>query len=201
LNQTPESLRAFVTARLGADRMQHTLGCEQTAVKLARRWDVFVEDASKAALLHDITKEISFKEQLKLLENCDIINRTSYIKAPALLHAITGAYVARQELDMPEHIVQAIRWHTTGKPQMTRLEKIIYLADYIEPGRTHGDDRELNQIRTLAFEDLDCAVLSAMEAGIAYLTGRGKDVHPDTMEAARHLQQAGVRGIREGIII
>lgn len=187
-----------MTARLGEHRMQHTLGCEQTAVELAQRWGVFVEDASKAALLHDITKEISFKEQLKLLENCDIINRTSYIQSPPLLHAITGAYVARQELNMPEHIVQAVRWHTTGKPQMTLLEKIIYLADYIEPGRTHGDDRELNRIRALAREDLDCAVLSAMEAGIAYLTDRGSAVHPDTMDAVRSLREAGVCGLRRG---
>ena len=125
--------------------------CWQEAVQLARRWGENPESAAVAGILHDITKILSYDEQLILCEKYGIILDNAEKENPKLLHAITGAAKARDLFGVSEEIYEAIRWHTTGKPDMTTLEKIIYLADYIEPTR---DFEGMDRLRALAYEDL-----------------------------------------------
>ena len=122
-------LRAKGHEMLKPKRIPHVVGCEEEAVRLAQRWGEDVYDAAAAGILHDITKRLSVDEQLILCDKYDIIIDMSVGGADKTLHQITGAAVAYHEFGVSEKIRDAIRWHTTGKPDMTVLEKIIYLAD------------------------------------------------------------------------
>ena len=128
-------LREKAYAYLKPKRIAHVAGCESEAVRLAMRWGEDPETAAEAGILHDITKKLNFDEQLILCGKYDIINDNLELKSPKLLHAKTGAALARDLFGVSDRVYEAIRWHTTGKPDMTLLEKIIYLADYIEPTR------------------------------------------------------------------
>ena len=128
-------LREKAYAWLKPKRIAHVAGCESEAVKLAMRWGEDPETAAEAGILHDITKKLNFEEQLILCGKYGIINDNLELGSPKLLHAKTGAALARDLFGVSDRVYNAIRWHTTGKPDMTLLEKIIYLADYIEPTR------------------------------------------------------------------
>ena len=153
-------LRRDAYTMLDEKRVPHVAGCEGEAVKLARRWGEDPENAAEAGILHDITKRFSGKEQLNLCKKYAIICDSAERSMPRLLHAKTGAAVARERYGVSDEIYNAIRWHTTGKPDMTMLEKIIYLADYIEPTR---DFPGVEKIRALAYEDLDRAMLLGLQ--------------------------------------
>ena len=115
---------------------------------------LYTSKAQTAGLLHDCAKCIPNDKKLKLCEKKNIPVSEIEEKAPFLLHSKLGVYIARKKYDVEDkEILSAVRWHTTGKPEMTQLEKIIYLADYIEPGRDKAPN--LARVRRLAFEDLD----------------------------------------------
>lgn len=169
-----------VEKQLSPKRMQHTRGCVQTACELAEIWGADVEKAHVAALLHDITKEQSLPAQLKLCEKHDIIISDTQRKVPELLHAVTGAKLVHAEFSIPEDVCSAIRWHTTGKPDMTVLEKVIWLADLIEPGR---DFPGVDEIREMARRDLDAALLMGFGRTIQYLTENKRIIDCDMIQA------------------
>ncbi|HIR85749.1 MAG TPA: nicotinate (nicotinamide) nucleotide adenylyltransferase, partial [Candidatus Limivicinus faecipullorum] len=148
-------LRRQVIPLLSSQRIAHTAGCEHEAVQLAKLWGEDPEKAAVAGILHDSTKNLSYDEQLILCDKYGIILDNAQRENPKLLHAITGAALAKDRFGVSEEISQAIRWHTTGKPDMNTLEKIIYLADYIEPTR---DFEGVERLRELAYEDLDAAL-------------------------------------------
>ena len=173
-------LRQKVVPFLSSERLAHTAGCEQEAVQLARRWGEDPESAAVAGILHDMTKNLSYDEQLILCEKYGIILDTAEKNSPKLLHAITGAAAARDLFGVSDNIYQAIRWHTTGKPDMTTLEKIIYLADYIEPTR---DFEGLEELRALAYEDLDRALALGLKMSLEDLRRRNVEAHRATVEA------------------
>lgn len=173
-------LRQKVVPFLSSERVAHTAGCEQEAVQLARRWGEDPESAAVAGILHDMTKNLSYDEQLILCEKYGIILDIAEKNSPKLLHAITGAAAARDLFGVSDNIYQAIRWHTTGKPDMTTLEKIIYLADYIEPTR---DFEGLEELRTLAYEDLDRAMALGLKMSLEDLRRRNVEAHKATLEA------------------
>ena len=149
-------------------------------MQLARRWGEDPESAAVAGILHDMTKNLSYDEQLILCEKYGIILDTAEKNSPKLLHAITGAAAARDLFGVSDNIYQAIRWHTTGKPDMTTLEKIIYLADYIEPTR---DFEGLEELRALAYEDLDRALALGLKMSLEDLRRRNVEAHRATVEA------------------
>lgn len=163
-----------------AKRAAHALGCCETAQKLAERWGENVEDAARAGILHDVTKILDGGEQLILCERYDILLDDFYRKNDKLLHAVTGAAVAEHLFGESEKIRDAIRWHTTGKPDMTTFEKIIYLADLIEPTRNFPGVEEL---RKLAMEDLDRTMLLALERSVQFVEEGGSLLHPDSVSA------------------
>lgn len=132
---TPEELRPIALSYLKPKRMPHVLGTEQEAVRLAERYGADVTKARIAALLHDCTKKLDMDEQLALCKKYHIPLDELEQKALKLLHSKTGAAIARDVFAVDDDVYNAIMYHTTGKPDMTLLEKIIYLADYIEPTR------------------------------------------------------------------
>ena len=131
-----EDLRCVALSMLKPSRIPHVLGTEETAAQLARRWNVDEEMARRAALLHDCTKVFSMEQHLSLCRQYGVETDELERREEPLLHALTGAAVAREVFGVREEIESAIRYHTTGKADMTTLQKIIYLADYIEPTRS-----------------------------------------------------------------
>ena len=173
-------LRRQVIPMLSSQRIAHTAGCEHEAVQLAKLWGEDPEKAAVAGILHDSTKNLSYDEQLILCDKYGIILDNAQRENPKLLHAITGAALAKDRFGVSEEISQAIRWHTTGKPDMNTLEKIIYLADYIEPTR---DFEGVEQLRELAYEDLDKALALGLEMSLEELRRQNVEPHRDTVEA------------------
>lgn len=167
-------------------RFEHTLGVEFTAAALAMKYGASIMDAQVAGVLHDCAKCLSDKERLKLCEKHGIPVSEVERRNPFLLHAKVGAYLAETEYkvtDKPE-ILDAIRYHTTGREGMGLLEKIIFVADYIEPGRRHAPN--LSEIRQLAFEDLDGAVLRILEDTLVHLKKTGDETDPMTERVYRY---------------
>jgi nicotinate-nucleotide adenylyltransferase len=162
------------------DRWAHIAGCEDSAAELAALWGADEDKTRRAALLHDITKEYTWDEQLKCAESYGIMTDELFRRFPPIAHAITGAAVARHEYGADAEVSGAIRWHTTGHPGMTLIEKIIYLADYIEPNR---DTPNLDTLRELARRDLDAAVLRCTKECLVYNIGRTREIHPISLEA------------------
>lgn len=166
---------------LKESRIAHVAGCEAEAVKLALRWGEDAELAAEAAILHDITKKLKPQEQLNLCEKYAIIINHAMLNAPEVIHAVTGAAMARELFGVNDEVYGAIRWHTTGRPDMTNLEKIVYLADAVEPTRSYPS---VERLRSLAEEDLDAALLETMERTLERIRGLGGEPCPDTVEAA-----------------
>ena len=153
-----EKMEYKLKKELDKQRFEHTLGVEETAREMAR---VFGEDEEKAAhaRVDDVMKE-----------------------SKALMHAVAGMCVAEDVYNVhDEAVLSAIRWHTTGRAEMTRLEKIIYLADVIEPNRKPFPG--LEELRKLCTEDLDAAMHMALRMSLEHVREQGKTLHPDTLAA------------------
>ena len=165
-------------------RVTHVIGCSETAVALARRWGADEDDAARAGILHDITKALDGPEQLRLCEKygimTDIFERTN----TKLLHAKTGSAVAKAVFGENDAVCSAIYWHTTGKANMTLLEKILYLADYIEPNRVFDG---VQKVRDLAFQNLDEALLLGLNMAMDELIREGKPLGQCSLEARDYL--------------
>lgn len=169
-----------------AKRFEHTLGVEFTAAALAMRHGGSVTDAQIAGVMHDCAKCLSDEKRLKICEKHDIPVSDVERRNPFLLHAKVGAYLAEKKYEVrnkPE-ILDAIRYHTTGREDMSLLEKIIFVADYIEPGRRHAPN--LPEVRKLAFEDLDAAVLRILKDTLEHLKKSGGETDPMTEKVYRY---------------
>lgn len=186
-----ERLRPVALSYLNHRRIPHVLGTEQEAIRLAARYGANVERARRAALLHDCTKRLSLREQLALCSQYGIPLDTMEKKTGKLLHAKTGAELAREVFQVDEEIYGAIRYHTTGRAHMTTLEKIIYLADYIEPSR---DFPGVDKLRRACYEDLDKGLLRGLEMTIKKMEDEGSPVHHATVEARDTLKGSLHRG-------
>ena len=130
-----EKMRRDILSRLKGYRYEHSLGVERCAVALAKKYGGDPKLAGIAGILHDITKHLSAQEQLNLCEKYGIIPCTVEKSEPKMLHGKTAAAIARREYGMPDEVCDAIACHTTGRANMTTLDKILYLADYIEETR------------------------------------------------------------------
>ena len=181
LKRLPDrELRACSYSMIKAKRIAHVQGTEGEAARLARRWGADEEKARRAAILHDCTKYLNMEEQLQLCAKYGIVLDDLERQAVKLLHAKTGACVARDVYGVSDDMYEAIFWHTTGKADMTLLEKILYIADYMEPTR---DFPGVERLRALAYEDLDAAVCLGCEMSIQEMHDRGLPVHPNTVKA------------------
>ncbi len=160
-------------------RFEHTLGVTYTAACLAMCHDIDIERAETAGLLHDCAKCLSNEKKIKLCKKQSIEINMTEAKNPFLLHAKAGAYLAEYKYGIrDEDILNAVRYHTTGRPGMSMLEKIIFIADYIEPNRTHSS--KLPALRKLAFEDINEALLEILKSTLIYLEKVENAVDPMT---------------------
>lgn len=149
-------------------RYEHTLGVAYIASALAMRYDVDVNNALIAGYLHDCAKSLSDEKKLTFCNKHNIPVTEAETKNPSLLHAKVGGFMAMNTYKVTNiDIVNAILNHTTGRPEMSDLEKIIFIADYIEPGRKQAPN--LTQIRKMAFVDLDQTMLLILSDTLDYL--------------------------------
>ena len=179
-NLTLEQLRPIALSFLKHKRIPHVLGTEQEAIRLAERYSADVEKARRAALLHDCTKKLEMEEQLALCKQYGIELDELEQVALKLLHSKTGAAIARNVFGVDDELYSAIWYHTTGRANMTLMEKIIYLADYIEPTRDFPD---VDVLRKACYEDLDKGLLLGLEMSIEEMQRMGNPVHHATVEA------------------
>lgn len=176
---TIERVQHIVKGRLSPKRFAHTLGVVNMAKRLANHYGVRVDQAEMAALLHDAMKECSLQEMQVLVMKAQIPVDSEMLNNGALLHGPAGAAYAKLELHIQdESICEAIRVHTLGSTHMSVLDKIIFLADYIEPNR---DFPGVEELRTLAFQDLNAAVVLAYDGTIRHLIDQGLSIHVDTI--------------------
>ena len=180
-----DKIRQKLKKELDADRYEHTLGVAETAERMAR---IFGEDAEKArlaGLLHDCAKCMTLDEMKRAAAG---LPEDPELNTRALMHAPAGMCLARDKYGVTDpDVLGAIRWHTTGKKGMTALEKIIYLADVIEPNRKSFDGIE--ELRKLSLRDLDQAMALALRLSVGHVLSRGKPVHPDSLEALRQYEK------------
>ncbi len=181
---TLDELRPVALSYLKAKRVRHVLGVEEEAVRLAERYGADVEKARVAALLHDCTKKLEMDDQLALCERYNVELDETERGEIKLLHAKTGAAIAREVFGADEEICGAICWHTTGRANMTTLEKVIYLADYIEPNR---DFDGVEALRAAVYENLDRGLALGLRMSIEELEERGRPIHRNTREAYEYI--------------
>jgi predicted HD superfamily hydrolase involved in NAD metabolism len=167
-----------VKAQMPSKRWEHTLGVMEAAVELSRRYGCDQEKAYTAAILHDVVKYWPVNDQAEIIRehglSADLLD---YDKE--LWHAHAGAFVAKRDYGIvDEEVLDAIRYHTTGRPNMALLEKVLCLADYIEPGR---DFPGVHNIREIAEHSVEMALLAAIDGTILFLLEKGKRVYPMTI--------------------
>lgn len=168
--------------RLTPERYRHTMGVMYTCAALAMRYGCDLEKALVAGLLHDCAKCIENEKKQKICKKQGIPISRAEQDNPFLLHAKVGAYIARKKYGVEdEEILSAIRYHTTGTTDMTLLEKITYIADYIEPWRNKAAN--LENIRELAFKDLDKALYIILRDTLQYLQHTGHGIDQETRRA------------------
>jgi nicotinate-nucleotide adenylyltransferase len=177
-----DGLRVMLWERITPRRVLHSLGTENVAVILAMRWGADPEEAGCAALLHDMTKDGG--DQLQKLSACGIMRDEWEKTVPGAYHALTAAALAK-EMGFGENLISAVRWHTTGRVEMSLLEKIIYLADKTEPFRPPYSG--LEEIRRLMYTDLDGAVAMAIERIMQYNLNRGQELDKNSESALKWL--------------
>ena len=184
----------YLNRNLSEYRFRHTVGVSETAKKLAEVYSADAEKAYFAGLLHDCCKEKSLNEMLDIVKkNQGIVDEFSE-KSAALLHGIAGAWMAKNIFGADDEVFDAIRYHTTGKADMSLLTKIVYIADYIEPGRNFNG---VDEVRKMAYEDIDSAIIKSCSNVIIHTVNKGGIVHPDTVMARNYLLDNNGSGARE----
>lgn len=163
-------------------RLEHTIGVAYTAASLAMCHGADVDKALIAGYLHDCAKHLSGEELLKICKKNDLpVSEIEKENPTSLLHGKVGAFFASEKYDVKdEEILSAICYHTTGHPGMTLLEKIIFLADYMEPGRNKAPN--LPQIREMIYKDIDKALLMVLEDTLVHLKESDKPVDDMTQK-------------------
>ncbi|HOU09392.1 MAG TPA: bis(5'-nucleosyl)-tetraphosphatase (symmetrical) YqeK [Clostridiales bacterium] len=186
---------AIAKKMLSTARFEHSLRVADCAAALARRLGADESKAYECGLLHDIMKDSPLAFQLQTIAKTDIILTSVELRNPGLIHAVAGEAFMRAELgiDDPE-LLNAVRYHTTGRAAMSLLEKIIYIADYISDDRTYNG---VDEMRRLAGESLEAAMLFALKFTIGKLISRQTVIHTDSVECYNELVSALPAGEKE----
>jgi len=180
-----EWLREQAYSMLNPERIPHVAACEAAAVDLAGRWGVDIDDAREAAILHDITKKLDFNENLCIIAEHGISGIDFNKNEEKLFHSITGAAIAKSEFAVSDTVANAISRHTTGNAGMSMLDKIIYIADYIEATRVFPG---VDKLRIKAYENINEAMIIGLEMTIDDLKSRGISPNTSTYEALKALR-------------
>lgn len=177
---------------IGEKRFNHSIRVMETALGLAKIYDYNLEKTRTAALLHDCAKYTDKLYLLKLANDFDIILDDVMLHNYELIHGPLGAKIAEKEYGIIDvEILNAIRFHTTGRENMTLLDKIIYISDYIEPGRNFAG---VDEVRALAFKSLDESILLAMDNTIKFLINKNNFIHLNTINARNYILQKNLEG-------
>ena len=175
----------YLHINLKESRLQHSLNVSETAVALAVIYGENIEKARIAGLVHDCVKNMKNEELIKVARSHEIQLNEIYLRNPSILHGLVGSIVAREVMGIQdEDILNAICYHTTGRKNMSSLEKIIYIADYIEPLRQF---KGVEELRSLSKVDLDGAVIQSLEYTIKYVVDQKGLLHTDTIDARNYL--------------
>lgn len=189
-----EEAQKIVEGILPKKRFDHTLGVVETAKKLAERYHENIEKAALAAMLHDIAKFFSKEDMIEVIKRREDIPDDLLEYHLSLWHAPVGAAHVEEKWGVTDPgILNSIIYHTTGRKNMARLEKIIFLADYIEPGR---DFPGVAEAREMASQDLDLGVANALGNTIVFLVSRHQQVYPDTIKAYNDLIENARRNFK-----
>ena len=173
---------------LDRDRYDHTMGVMYTAASLAMCHGTDIEQAMIAGLLHDCAKCIPSAKKIRMCDKYHLSVSEVELKNPSLLHAKLGAFIAAKKYHIEDReIINAIASHTTGKPEMTMLEKIIYIADYMEPGRKELPNMAV--VRKLAYTDIDQCLYRILEDSLTYLASRNIPLDPMTEKTYQYYRQ------------
>ncbi len=179
-----EQALQVIKVHLPEKRYIHTLGVMETAVMLAEKYDSNQKKAELAAIFHDYAKFRPIKEMTEIVLT-EKMDKRLLVYGSELLHAPIGAYLVQKEVGIEDdEILAAIRYHTTGRPNMTILEKIVYLADYIEPNRSFPG---VDEVRQLAEKNLDQAMIAAISNTILFLMKKQQPIFPDTFATYNQL--------------
>lgn len=183
-----KKLRRAMEKSLDSKRYEHTLGVAYTAAALAMRYEASILNAQTAGLLHDCAKCLTDEKKLSICAKHNISINEIERGNPYLLHAKVGSYLAMKEYHVEDaDIINAILNHTTGRPGMSLLEKIIFIADYIEPNRIQAPN--LKEIRKMAFVDLDRTLLMVLGDTLEYLKGTNSAIDPMTQKTYDYFEQ------------
>ncbi len=183
-----EHIKKQLKKELDKNRYHHTLGVMYTASCLAMRYGSDMEQAMLAGLLHDCAKCIPNEKKIKICEKNHIPIRDIERENPFLLHSKLGAYLAKEEYGIEDaDILHAIEVHTTGEAGMNLLDKIIFVSDYIEPNRDKAPN--LAEIRTLAFQDMDAAVLRILYDTLNFLNQKRGSIDQKTHETYHYYEE------------
>lgn len=178
-----------VKRKLSDKRYMHTIGVTYTAASLAMKYECDLNHVMTAGLLHDCAKNMTADDMISYCNKNKIeLSDTEKIN-PELLHAKVGSVLADKKYGIKdEEILSAIRFHTTGKPDMSMMEKIIYVADFIEPGRTNLPNIDI--IRKTAFTDIDKALVMILKSTLSYLKTQDCSIDSLTQETYDHYVQS-----------
>lgn len=203
LQEEIEAIQDKLQEKISPKLFRHVVGVRYTAEALAMRYGVSMEQAGTAGVLHDCAKYMTGEKMLKKCEKHGIAVSASEKKNPMLLHAKLGSYLAEHKYGIQDsEVLSAIRWHTTGKEDMSVLEQIVFLADYIEPHRKRIPG--LDQVRRTAFRDLEEAVYLTLKNTVSYLEEQsakaGKKTFDPTTQAAYRYYAAKRGGGLDGSI-
>lgn len=183
-----QKLRKELSKELKPDRFDHTLGVAYTAANMAFVYSADVDKALIAGMLHDCAKCLNFEDQIKICEKNNIEISDVERRNHSLIHAKAGMYLARAKYDVYDtEILNAIRWHTTGREDMSLLEKIIYIADFIEPNRKKLEG--MDDIRKEAYTDIDKCLAHILHDSVIYLKTIGKECDEATMTAYEYYKK------------
>lgn len=183
-SQMQEKLKGMLTEK----RFRHSLGVMDSAVHLAKLFGESEEKARIAGLLHDCAKDIDKALMPAMCEELGVELDTVKREQRSLIHADLGAKLVQTEFGVSDaDVISAIRYHTLGKPNMTALEKILYIADFIEPNRK--DFPGLSEIRELAELDLNLAMLTAVNSSIRYVRSQNKVLHEQSLQTQAYYQK------------
>lgn len=176
-----QKIKKELLKELDSKRFEHTIGVADTAACLAMRYDCDINRAYLAGLLHDCAKCMTHDERLHYCQKHNIEVTDIEKQNPSLLHAKVGAEMCRRKYEIEDdEICSAVRYHTTGRPAMTMLEKIIFIADYLEPNRNEAEDLPI--VRKQVFCDLDEALCTILKDTLIYLDGSNKVIDPMTLK-------------------
>ena len=171
----------YLQKNLTPERYDHSLSVRDTSIALAHHYKADANNARLAGLAHDCAKNMEDEKILYTIEKFGYNIEGIYKRTPNLMHGLAGAIVAKHIMDIEdEDVLNSIRFHTTGRKNMSILEKIIYIADYIEPMR---DFPGVDELRKLAYVNLDEVLLLSFDNTIKYVIEKGMLLHLDTIEA------------------